>query len=169
VDVGYLYLVQLAPDIAPSRVKMGWAGSAERRLRDHRTAAPTAQLLRAWPCPQRFEQRIIRLAAAGCLPLSRESFDCDSIEAVLQRIEAALVTVRDAPEPAPSPMSPPLPDDEYVTLQEAAALLNISRYAMTRLIKEEGLSVFELPSDKRAKLLRRTEVLALQRPRPKAD
>ena len=46
---GYFYLVQLVPEALPNRVKIGFADNVEKRLTEHRTAAPTAKLLEAWP------------------------------------------------------------------------------------------------------------------------
>jgi hypothetical protein len=47
---GYFYIIQLVPEAIPNRVKLGFADSVERRLADHRTSAPTAKLLKTWPC-----------------------------------------------------------------------------------------------------------------------
>ena len=44
---GYFYLMQLVPEVLPNRIKIGFADNVERRLNEHRTAAPTAKLLRA--------------------------------------------------------------------------------------------------------------------------
>jgi len=48
-DVGVFYVIQLAPDLDPMRLKFGFAESLQQRLLEHRTAAPTARVLRAWP------------------------------------------------------------------------------------------------------------------------
>ena len=44
---GFFYLIQLIPEALPNRVKIGFADNVERRLNEHRTAAPTAKLLKA--------------------------------------------------------------------------------------------------------------------------
>jgi len=49
-DVGVFYVIQLVPELDPKRCKLGFAESLEQRLLEHRTAAPTACVLRAWPC-----------------------------------------------------------------------------------------------------------------------
>lgn len=46
---GYFYVIQLVPEALPNRVKIGFADNVEKRLAEHRTAAPTAKLLKAWP------------------------------------------------------------------------------------------------------------------------
>ena len=40
---GYFYIIQLVPEALPNRVKVGFADNVEKRLAEHRTAAPTAQ------------------------------------------------------------------------------------------------------------------------------
>jgi hypothetical protein len=54
-DVGYFYVIQLVPELDPKRLKLGFAESIEQRLDQHHTAAPTAKLLRAWPCKRSWE------------------------------------------------------------------------------------------------------------------
>ena len=46
---GYFYVIQLVPEALPNRVKIGFADNVEKRLAEHRTAAPTAQLLMNLP------------------------------------------------------------------------------------------------------------------------
>lgn len=54
---------------------------------------------------------------------------------------------------------------EYVTLLEAARLLGISRTKMWQLA--QSLAIYELPTDGRVKLLKRSDVEALRQPRPR--
>ena len=56
---------------------------------------------------------------------------------------------------------------EYLTMQEAAALLGVSRYQVSRLVTRLGLRVYERPADRRIKLLRREDVETALRPRPR--
>lgn len=52
---GYFYLIQLVPEALPNRVKIGFADNVEKRLNEHRTAAPTARLLKKWPCKRSWD------------------------------------------------------------------------------------------------------------------
>lgn len=52
---GYFYIIQLIPEALPNRVKIGFADNAEKRLNEHRTAAPTAKLLKKWPCKRSWD------------------------------------------------------------------------------------------------------------------
>ena len=52
---GYFYIIQLIPEAVPNRVKVGFADSVEKRVAEHRTAAPTAKLLKTWPCKRSWD------------------------------------------------------------------------------------------------------------------
>ena len=54
-EAGFFYLIQLVPEAIPNRVKIGIADSVEKRLAEHRTAAPTAKLLKSWPCKRSWD------------------------------------------------------------------------------------------------------------------
>jgi hypothetical protein len=60
----------------------------------------------------------------------------------------------------------PPPSGEYVTLKQAAELLGITRQHMRRIALTNGLRAYTTPMDRRAKLYRRGDVLALRQPRP---
>ena len=78
--IGVFYVVQLVPDLDPSRVKLGFADDAASRLVQHRTAAPTARLLRTWPCKRSWEYTIIdSLSTAGCKLILNEVYECSDM------------------------------------------------------------------------------------------
>jgi hypothetical protein len=52
---GWFYVIQLVPEALPDRVKIGFADNVDKRLAEHRTAAPTARLLKAWPCKRSWD------------------------------------------------------------------------------------------------------------------
>jgi hypothetical protein len=52
---GFFYLIQLVPEALPNRVKIGFADDFDKRLGEHRTAAPTAKLLKVWPCKRSWD------------------------------------------------------------------------------------------------------------------
>jgi hypothetical protein len=52
---GYFYIIQLIPEILPNRIKIGFADNVEQRLREHQTAAPTAKLVKTWPCKRSWD------------------------------------------------------------------------------------------------------------------
>ncbi len=52
---GYFYVIQLVPEALPNRVKIGFADNVETRLTEHQTSAPTAKLLKSWPCKRSWD------------------------------------------------------------------------------------------------------------------
>ena len=85
-DVGVFYVIQLVPDLDPKRSKLGFAESLEQRLSQHRTAAPTARVLRAWPCKRSWESTAIdALTREGCRLILNEVFECDEPTTLVTR------------------------------------------------------------------------------------
>ncbi len=57
-------------------------------------------------------------------------------------------------------------DPEYLSLQAAADLIGVSRFKLWRLVKDGRLDTFASERDRREKLVKRSDVLALIAPRP---
>lgn len=75
---GSFYIIQLVPEALPDRVKLGFADNAEKRLTEHRTAAPTAKLLRAWPCKRSWEYAAMdAITREGCKLVLNEVYEGD--------------------------------------------------------------------------------------------
>jgi hypothetical protein len=75
---GYFYLIQLVPEALPNRVKIGFADNVEKRLAEHRTAAPTAKLLKAWPCKRSRDYAAMdSIARNGCKLVLNEVYEGD--------------------------------------------------------------------------------------------
>lgn len=88
-DVGVFYVIQLVPDLDPKRLKLGFAESLEQRVSQHRTAAPTARVLRAWPCKRPWEMTAMdALTREGCRLILNEVFECDDPEELAKRGDA---------------------------------------------------------------------------------
>jgi len=88
-DVGVFYVIQLVPDLDPKRLKLGFAESLDQRLSQHRTAAPTARVLRAWPCKRSWELTTIdALTREGCRLILNEVFECDDPVSLVKRGDA---------------------------------------------------------------------------------
>lgn len=83
---GVLYVVQIMPDADPSRIKLGYATDATRRLASYRTISPTAIIIKTWPCRSIWEQTAIdSLTAENCTLIGGEVFTCTDIERLIQR------------------------------------------------------------------------------------
>lgn len=55
---------------------------------------------------------------------------------------------------------------EYLTLNEAAELMNVSRATLWRRMREGELQTYQSAQDRRVRLVKRSEVEELMRPRP---
>jgi len=85
---GYFYLIQLVPEALPNRIKIGFADNVERRLNEHRTAAPTAKLLKAWPCKRSWDYAAMdSITRDGCRLVLNEVFEGD-VNGFLRRAES---------------------------------------------------------------------------------
>jgi hypothetical protein len=88
LENGCFYVIQLVPELDPRRIKLGFAIDLADRLSQHRTAAPTAKVLKSWPCKRAWE-----LTAMDCLSLTHcrhilnEVFECDDLDELLKKGE----------------------------------------------------------------------------------
>jgi hypothetical protein len=78
---GYFYIIQLVPEALPNRVKIGFADNVERRLTEHRTAAPTAKLLKQWPCKRSWDYAVMdSITRERCKLVLNEVYEGDTSE-----------------------------------------------------------------------------------------
>ena len=85
-ETGFFYAIQLVPELAPGRIKLGFADGVELRLAQHRTSAPTARLLKSWPCRRAWERTAIdALSALGGALVLNEVCEFEAIDELLQR------------------------------------------------------------------------------------
>lgn len=83
---GFLYVIQVVPELSPNRVKLGFASNAKDRLDSHRTSAPTAVLVKTWPCKRAWEvSAIASMTRSGCKLVANEVYECDSIQKLIRR------------------------------------------------------------------------------------
>ena len=84
-DSGEFYIIQLVPELDPRRLKLGFAENVNVRLAQHRTAAPTAKVLKSWPCKRAWEKTVMdALTIRWCRLIQSEVFECDSYENLLR-------------------------------------------------------------------------------------
>jgi hypothetical protein len=87
-EVGFFYFIQLVPEFAPTRIKLGFADNVTNRLQQHRTSAPTATVVKHWPCRRSWERTAIdAIASAGGALILNEVFDFQNLEAAIQRAD----------------------------------------------------------------------------------
>jgi hypothetical protein len=87
-ETGCFYVIQLVPELDAKRIKLGFAVDLNDRLTQHRTAAPTAKVLKSWPCKRSWEVTVIDcLSSIGCRHILNEVFECDDLESLLKKGE----------------------------------------------------------------------------------
>lgn len=87
--VGVFYIIQLVPELDPKRIKLGFADEVASRLSQHRTAAPTAKLVKLWPCKRAWETTVMdALTAIGCRLILNEVFECDDLAELISKGDA---------------------------------------------------------------------------------
>jgi hypothetical protein len=76
------------PEALPNRVKIGFADNVERRLAEHQTAAPTAKLLKVWPCKRSWDYATMdSITRTGCKLVLNEVYEGD-IDGFIDRADA---------------------------------------------------------------------------------
>jgi hypothetical protein len=80
-DIGFFYIIQLIPEYDKNRIKLGYANDVRDRLAQHRTSAPTAVLLKSYPCKREWEKSIIDfLALKHCRLINSEVYEAIDLE-----------------------------------------------------------------------------------------
>lgn len=75
---GFFYIIQLVPEALPNRVKIGFADDVDKRVAEHRTAAPTARLLKSWRCKRSWDFAAMdSISREGCKLVLNEVYEGD--------------------------------------------------------------------------------------------
>jgi hypothetical protein len=86
VNSGFFYVIQLIPEFDPMRIKLGFSADTSQRLRQHQASAPTARIVKVWPCNRLLEKAAIDfITAKGCSLIRAEVWVCDDLQAVIAR------------------------------------------------------------------------------------
>ena len=98
--IGVFYVVQLVPELDPNRVKLGFADDAGTRLLQHQTAAPTAKLVKTWPCKRSWEFTVIdSLATSGCKLILNEVYECEDVARLIEHGDRLFALLPDPTRP----------------------------------------------------------------------
>jgi hypothetical protein len=97
-------------------VKVGFADNVEKRLAEHRTAAPTAKLLKAWPCKRSWDYAVMdSITRTGCKLVLNEVYEGE-ISGFVERGDAYFALMPDPDSERElsehSPLSEPDTHDE---------------------------------------------------------
>lgn len=91
-------MIRLVPELDARRLKLGFADDLPSRLVQHRTAAPTAAVIKSWPCKRAWERTVMDcLTLVNCRLILNEVFECDDVDALIARAEKLFELL---PEPA---------------------------------------------------------------------
>lgn len=81
-------------------MKLGFADDGGMRLAQHRTAAPTAKLLRTWPCKRSWEFTVIdALSTAGCKLILSEVYECGDLARLIAHGDQLFAMLPDPTKP----------------------------------------------------------------------
>ena len=73
---GFFYVIQLVPEALPDRLKIGYTDNLEKRLTEHKTAAPTARIVASWPCKRSWDYAAMdSITRADCVWVLNEVFE----------------------------------------------------------------------------------------------
>ena len=81
---GFFYVIQLVPDLDPRRIKLGFANNTKERLMQHRTAAPTAVIVKDWPCKRSWEKVAIDCVSQGAKHILNEVYESEDIDGIVE-------------------------------------------------------------------------------------
>ncbi len=85
-DTGQFYVIALIPEFSQGRLKLGFATNVSERLSQHRTASPTAKLMKYWPSKKPWERAAMdALTWVECELVANEVFECSDVTALFQR------------------------------------------------------------------------------------
>ncbi len=95
-EAGFFYIIQLIPELRPKRIKLGFADDVNVRLSQHRTSAPTAVVLKSWPCKRSWEGTVIdALASVGGKLILNEVYEFEDVQALLKYAAQLFVLLPD--------------------------------------------------------------------------
>lgn len=82
---GIFYLLQLEPELDPSRIKLGWTSHLDNRLTDHRCSAPFVICIKTWPCRSTWESAALDCLGNGLERLHTEIFRGADVEELVRK------------------------------------------------------------------------------------
>lgn len=85
-DEGVFYIVRPLPDGVPSRIKVGYSLSIEKRIATYRTICPEAEVWKTWECRRSWELAAIDLVVRPIsIQIREEIYECDNLPELERR------------------------------------------------------------------------------------
>jgi hypothetical protein len=94
-EFGVFYLIQLVPELDPRRIKLGFADDIATRMGQHKTAAPTAALVKCWPCKRSWESTVIDCLSVECKLILSEVYECDDVTGLVDKADRLFALLPD--------------------------------------------------------------------------
>ena len=89
IERGHFYIIDLIPEAEELvRLKFGFSNNWETRLTQHKTTAPTADMVKIWPCKRTWEVAAMDVLSRGEKQIGgdrSEVYDVKSVEEVIHR------------------------------------------------------------------------------------
>ena len=86
-EFGVFYLIQLVPELDPRRIKLGFADDIAMRMAQHKTAAPTASLVKTWSCKRSWELTVIDCLSVDCKLILNEVYECEDVPGLVAKAD----------------------------------------------------------------------------------
>ncbi len=88
LKTGTFYIIQLIPELDNKRVKLGYTGNINSRLRAHQTTCPKANILAQYPCRETWElAAIASITRKNCELIGNEVYQVCDLDMVLEQAE----------------------------------------------------------------------------------
>ena len=86
-ESGVFYLIQLVPEVDPRRIMLGFADDMAVRMAQHKTAAPTATLVKCWPCKRSWKSTVIDCLSVECRLILNEVYECENVISLVDKAD----------------------------------------------------------------------------------
>ena len=102
-EVGSACVIRLVPEFDPRRVRVEYTDDSSTLLAELREGAPTAAVLKAWPCRPEWAAAALACLRQGCRTFLGDVLECDDVDAIVARGNR-LFDLLPTPEPVPAPV-----------------------------------------------------------------
>lgn len=88
-DDGVFYVILLIPEFSKTRIKVGFTENMDARLRSHMVSAPTAEVIKTYPCKRSWEGYLLAIVERHGKCIRTEVFDIPKLEPLLKDLATA--------------------------------------------------------------------------------
>lgn len=88
-DDGVFYVILLVPEFSKTRIKVGFTENIDARLRSHMVSAPTAEVLKTYPCKRSWEGYLLAVVERHGKCIRTEVFDIPKLDPLLRDLATA--------------------------------------------------------------------------------